>query len=98
MPNVELKKRHPALILLNILLDGHPVTMEGDEWRYENGVFGVVRDVFDGQGKKTDTILLGVEYSLIGFIKLCERQSEETIQAAIFSHVVTGENKRKIRS
>lgn len=97
MPNVEIKRRHPALILLNILLDGHPVMMEGDEWRYEDGAFGVVRDAFDSAGKKTDTYLLGVEYTLIGFIKLCERQSEETIQAAVFSHVVT-QNNRKDRS
>jgi hypothetical protein len=93
---VEIKRRHPALILLNILLDGHPVKMEDDEWMIQDGKLGVVRDSFDASGKKQDTYLLHVDYDLSHFIKLCERQTEETIQAAVFSHVVTNENRRRL--
>lgn len=96
MPKVELKRRHPAMILLDILLDGHPVRMEGDEWMIQDGRLGVVRDSFDGSGKKQETYLLHVDYELSAFIKLCERQTEATIQAAIFSHVVTKHNRKEL--
>lgn len=93
---IVVKKKHPASIVLNILLDGHPVQMEGDEWIYEDGVFGVVRDAFDlVTGKKDGSYILTPGISVSAFIKMCERLPEQDVIAAVFSHVVTKENRKK---
>jgi hypothetical protein len=88
MPKVELKKRHPALIALNILLSGEPVLVAGEEWRYQDGVFGVVRKQEDGKTGVTEDIVLGVDMTLAGFVKWCEKLPEEAILQSIFNKVV----------
>lgn len=93
---VEVKRRHPALILLGIALQGHPVKVGGEEWTYADGVFGVVRKAFDGEGKEDGIYIYGVDLSVQAWIKMCEKVPEEEIVAAIGSYILT-ENNRKRR-
>lgn len=88
------KKRHPALILLNIALEGHPVKIGNEEWTYADGVFGIVRKVFDGQGEEIETCVIGVDISMQAWIKMCEKASEAEVIGAVFSHVVTTNNRK----
>lgn len=91
---VELKKRHPAAIILNIILEGQSVLIKGEEWSYQDGVFGLRRERWV-DGVRQEDILLGVDMSVGDFIRWCEKLPEETIIQAVFSSVVAKERIRR---
>jgi len=95
MPTVEIRKKHNAQVILGILLDGHGVVVDNEEYRYQDGVFGVVRQVWEDNIQKAD-IVIGLEMTVSGFIKWCEKLPEETVTRAIFAHVVQMQRERRI--
>ncbi len=92
---VEIKQRHPALILLRIALEGHPVKLGDEEWTYADGVFGVVRKAYDSEGKEDGIYVYGVDLSVQAWIRMCEKASEQDIMANIASHVLTDINRKR---
>jgi len=95
MPDVEVKKKHPAKIILGILLEGHPILVNGEEYLWTDGVFGVRRECYR-DGVRQDDVVIGVDMTVAGFIKWCESLPEETITKAIFSHVVASQRKKRL--
>lgn len=93
MPDVELKKRHPAKIILGILLEGRSVVVNEEEYLWTDGVFGVRRQSYK-DGVRQDDVVIGVDMTVAGFIKWCENLPEETITRAIFAHVVMLQKRR----
>jgi hypothetical protein len=87
-------RRHPAAILLGVLLSGEPILVNGEERRYQDGIFGVRRQVFKGEARQAD-VLLGVDMSIAGFIQWCEKLPEEVFIQAVFNKVVKQELRRK---
>lgn len=91
---VEVKKRHPAAIILNIILGGEAAVINGEEWRYQDGVFGIRREKWE-DGVRQEDILLGVDMTVADFIKWCEKLPEETIIQAVFASVIAKERIRR---
>lgn len=92
---VENKKRHPALVILGILLEGHQgVKVNGEEWWYQDGVFGLRRECWKGDVRQDD-VLIGVDMSVGDFIRWCEKLPEETVIQAVFASVVAKERIKK---
>ena len=89
-----LKKRHPAAIILNIILSGQAAVINGEEWMYQDGVFGIRREKWQNDVRQED-ILLGVDMSVSDFIKWCEKLPEKTIIQAVFSSVMAKERIRR---
>jgi hypothetical protein len=87
---VKIQRRHPALILLKILLDGHPVVVDEETYYYLNGVFGVKRERHDTKTGETEEVVLGVEMDIANFIKWCERLPETTVIQAVFNATLKG--------
>lgn len=94
MPTVEIKKKHNAKIILGILLDGHAVVVDGEEYLWQDGVFGVRRHVWQ-DGVRGDDMILGMNMTVAGFIKWCETMPDEVITRAIFAHVVQLQRERR---
>ncbi len=85
---VKLTRRHPSSIVLRALLNGRPIMVGEDEYRYENGVFGVRRTLMNlGTGEKEDMII-GLEMTLEQFIKWCEGLPERVIDQTVFDLVL----------
>lgn len=91
---VEVKRRHPAAVILDIVLGGQSAVIQGEEWSYQDGVFGVRRQRWV-DGVRQEDILLGVDMTVRQFILWCERLPEETIIQAVFSSVVAKERIRR---
>lgn len=88
---VEIKKRHPALVILKILLEGNQgVKVNEDEWWYQDGVFGLRRQCFKGDVRQED-VLIRVDMSVGDFIRWCEKMPEQTVIQAVFASVVAKE-------
>lgn len=87
---VEVKKRHPAALILNIILEGQSVLINGEEWSYQDGVFGLRRQRWVDDVRQDD-ILLSIDMTVGQFIQWCERLPEETVIQAVFSSVVSKE-------
>lgn len=96
MPDVELKKKHPAKIILGILLEGHSVVVDGEEYLWTDGVFGVRRQSYKDDVRQDD-VVIGVDMTVAGFIKWCEGLPEETITKAVFSHVVMLQRRKRLQ-
>lgn len=94
MPSVEIRKKHNAQIILGILLDGHAIVVDGEEYRYQDGVFGVRRESRK-DGIRQDDVVIGIDMTVAGFIKWCEKLPEETITRVIFSHVVALQKRKR---
>lgn len=90
----ETAKRHPALIILSALLDGHGVSIKGEEWWYQDGIFGLRRQRWEN-GVRQDDVLIEVEMTVGGFIRWCEKLPPETISQVVFSTVVAKERVRR---
>lgn len=89
---VEIKRRHQALVVLKCLLDGHTIIHEGEEWYYQDGVFGVKRGRL--RGGESEEVILGVDMSLPAFVKWCERLPEVEIVQMAFNAVLKGMKSR----
>lgn len=87
-------QRHPATTILSIILSGEPVFVDGEEWAYREGIFGVWRQSFR-DGVRQEDIFLGVDMSIGAFIKWCEKLPEETILQAVFNKVLHQDRKRR---
>lgn len=87
------KLKHPASAALGILLSGNPLLADGEEYWYQDGVFGVRRERHNENGTKEE-IILGVDMSIAAFIQWCDKIPEEAIFRSIFNKVVQ-QNRRK---
>lgn len=91
---VDVKRRHPAAIIFNIILEGQAVLINGEEWRYQDGIFGIRREKWT-DGVRQEDILLSIDMTVGDFIKWCEKLPEETIIQAVFASVIGKERIRK---
>jgi len=88
---IELKKRHPAVIVLEALLEGQRLTSEGECYCLsEEYSFGVVRRVVEDYEKDPDgrETVFG-SLSVQAFIHLCLSLPEETVIGLSFQSAVT---------
>jgi len=106
MCEVKSKRKHPALIVLNGLLDGNPLIVEmevverkegrdfkmrvKEEYRYQDGVFGVARTMENTMTKEKRDVILDAGMTLGGFVRWCEELSEETIIQFVFQVGLSG--------
>jgi hypothetical protein len=81
-------KRHPAQTAMGILLSEQPILVGGEEWRFQDGIFGVVRVKEDLKTGAKEEVLLGVDMTVAGFIKWCENMPEEAILQSVFNKVI----------
>lgn len=84
---VDIKRRHAALVVLGILINGQPILVEGDEYRYDDGVFGIVRKRIVN-GRESGEVIIGLDMNVGEFVKWCERLPEEVLIQGVFNNVV----------
>jgi len=73
-------RKHPALIVLQSLLDGIPVEIEGESyWLDEKKRLVVEREAIDLKTQKSREVFLLVDMSIGAFLNMCERLSDEDI-------------------
>lgn len=83
-----MRQKHPALIVLKGLLDGHPVFRDGEEWRYHDGTLGVVRNRLNTKTGESEQVVLRVEWPFDHFVQWCERFTEQELAQVVFSTVI----------
>ncbi len=87
MPPTKGVRKHQALIILSALLKGHSISVGDQEWRYEGGVFGVVRGVWKND-KWIEDRIFGVDMTVGAFVKWCEKLPEEVLVQTAFQVVM----------
>ena len=72
--------RPAALVVLEALLMGLPVKMDGEQFMLQDGIYGVkrIRRTI-GRPELDEEVLLAVEYTLVGFIKQADRLSAQEL-------------------
>ena len=86
---IQFAGRHPALIVLDILLRGHPVVDEsGEQWYYQGGKYGVKREMVDSKSENRRDVILSCDTTLPGFVRWCENLSEGEIRRIVFNAVL----------
>ena len=70
----EPRRRHPAHVVLDILLSGLPFKFPDEpyDYYYQDGVFGIRATRTDDTKAKLEEIILATDITLADFIKKCE--------------------------
>jgi hypothetical protein len=77
---VILKRRHPVMIVLQSLLDGLPVEMEGEEfWLDDDGKLVIKRESINTETQEKRDVFLVMDMNVGAFIKLCEKLPEADV-------------------
>jgi hypothetical protein len=96
---VKTKRRHNAVIALEILLAGFPLKFKDDytEYYYQDGILGVrtYKYTLGSEDPGAEEVLVSVDLSLEDFIKKCEEISFEELFSQSSSMVLTLFNRRK---
>lgn len=94
---METKRRHNAVIMLEVLLAGFPIKFSEDdcEYHYQDGVFGIKGKKFNPDRESSEEILLPVDLSLEDFIRLCGEMSFEEVYIKGCEMVLTLHNRKE---
>lgn len=78
---MEKKRRHNAVVMLEILLAGFPIRFKdsNQEYYYQDGIFGIRGQRITPGREGSEKVILETELSLRDFIKLCEEMSFEEV-------------------
>jgi hypothetical protein len=71
-----------SLTVLYYLLEGREVELDGEWYKYQDGIFDVVR-IRSRQGYPDDEVILKVDYPLSNFIKDCDKIPDEMEHIAV---------------
>ncbi len=75
-----VKRRHPVMIVLQSLLDGLPVEMEGEEyWLDDDGKLVIRRESVNTETQEKRDVFLIMDMNVGAFIKLCARLPETDV-------------------
>lgn len=95
---VEVKRRHPVMIVLQSLLDGLPVEMEGEEyWLDDNGRLVIKRESINTETREKKDVFLIVDVSVGAFIKLCEKLPEADVITVAGNNVLNKIRRGELR-
>lgn len=95
---VEVKRRHPVMIVLQSLLDGLPVEMEGEEyWLDDNGRLVIRRESINTETQEKKDVYLIIDASVGAFIKLCERLPEADVITIAGNNVLNKVRRGELR-
>jgi hypothetical protein len=82
-------------MILKTLLEGHPVLIDGEDWYYQDGVFGPKRVMTDTSAGTTRDVLIGVDWSLAAFVQWCEKLPEDALIEMAFRNGLASAKKEK---
>jgi len=95
---VTLKRRHPVMIVLQSLLDGLPVEIDGEEyWLDDAGKLVIKRESINTQTQETRDVYLGIDVSVGAFIKLCEKIPEADLITIAANNVLNKIKRGELR-
>lgn len=94
-----LNKRHPALIVLQALLDGYPVPIEGEEYWMDEETREVVirRESENTQTGEKREVFLRIDMNVGAFFKMCERLPEKAVIEIAGNKVLNDLRRGKLR-
>lgn len=94
-----LNKRHPALIVLQSLLDGYPATIEGEEYWMDEETREVVirRESMNTQTGEKKEVFLRIDMNVGAFFKMCEKLPEKAVIEIAANKVLNDLRRGKLR-
>lgn len=83
-------KKHPVVIVLQSLLDGVPVEIDGEEYWMdaETRQVAIRRESVNMKTGKKREVFLGIDMSVGAFTRMCEKLPEEKIIEIAANHVL----------
>lgn len=92
-------QRHPALIVLQSLLDGYPVPIEGEEYWMDEETKEVVirRESENTQTGEKKEVFLRIDMNVGAFFKMCERLPEKSLIEIAANKVLNDLRRGKLR-
>jgi hypothetical protein len=95
---VALKRRHPVMIVLQSLLDGLPVEMEGEEyWLDDNGKLVIKRESINTETQEKRDVFLVMDMNVGAFIKLSEKLPEADVITIAGNNVLNKVRRGELR-